>query len=255
MFAANLFVTNMFVMLGDMTEPSDPPRSRRERPAKPALTRSGIVSAAVEITRTEGLQKVTMRRLAQQLDTGPASLYVYVRDVAELHAAVLDELLASVDLGPVRADGDWQERLQQVLASYTVVLFGYPGLAQSALVARPSGQHYLTLIEALLALLDEGGVPGGQAAWGVDLLLHYATASAAEQTARDRSASADEDWDALARAVRDIPAHSHPHLARQSDELLSGDPESRMSWAFQILITGIAHIPRPATSDSADGPR
>ncbi|MCC2277675.1 TetR/AcrR family transcriptional regulator, partial [Streptomyces sp. ET3-23] len=37
------------------------PRSRRERPAKPALTRDGIVTAAVEIMRAEGLRKVTMR--------------------------------------------------------------------------------------------------------------------------------------------------------------------------------------------------
>jgi len=43
--------------------------------------------------REEGLERVTMRRLAAALDTGPSSLYVYVRNTAELHAAVLDELL------------------------------------------------------------------------------------------------------------------------------------------------------------------
>ena len=72
------------------------PRSRRERPAKPALTRAGIVAAAVEVMRSEGLERVTMRRLAQELDTGPASLYVYVANTAELHAAVLDELLGDL---------------------------------------------------------------------------------------------------------------------------------------------------------------
>ncbi|MFD6620080.1 TetR family transcriptional regulator, partial [Streptomyces albidoflavus] len=50
------------------------PQSRRERPAKPALTREGIIDAAVLIMEEEGLQRVTMRRLAQALDTGPASL-------------------------------------------------------------------------------------------------------------------------------------------------------------------------------------
>ncbi|WP_323136054.1 TetR/AcrR family transcriptional regulator [Streptomyces sp. NBC_01481] len=86
------------------------PLSRRERPAKPALTRAGIIAAEVRIMWSEGLQKVTMRRLAQELDTGPASLYVYVRNTAELHAAVLDELLGSVDMTPVSADGDWRDR-------------------------------------------------------------------------------------------------------------------------------------------------
>src|SRR5207302_10675019 len=126
---------------------SEAPRGRRERPAKPALTRAGIIATAVEIMRVEGLQRVTMRRLAQELDTGAASLYVYVRNTAELHAAVLDELLGAVDLAPVRASGDWRERLEKVLLSYTLLLFEYPGLAQSAFLARPSGPHYLRLIE------------------------------------------------------------------------------------------------------------
>lgn len=114
----------------------------------------------------EGLQRVTMRRLAQELDTGPASLYVYVAGTAELHAAILEELLGAVDLAPVADEGDWRDRLAQVLLSYTRVLFDHPGLAQSALVARPVGPNYLALVENVLALLHRGGVPDGQAAWG-----------------------------------------------------------------------------------------
>lgn len=150
-----------------MTARTPAPRSRRERPAKPALTRDGIIATAVELLRAEGMQRVTMRRLAQELDTGPASLYVYVRNTAELHAAVLDELLGEVDLGPATAAGDWRERLVQVLTSYTSVLLEHPSLARSALVARPSGERYLNLLEALLSLLDQGAYrPAGRpGAW------------------------------------------------------------------------------------------
>ncbi|GAA1907835.1 TetR/AcrR family transcriptional regulator [Streptantibioticus ferralitis] len=231
-----------------MTVHSDGPRSRRERPAKPALTRPGIIAAAVEIMRGEGLERVTMRRLAQQLDTGPASLYVYVRNTAELHAAVLDELLGAVDLTPVHAEGDWRERLETVLVSYTTVLFEHPGLARSALVARPSGEHYLTLIEGLLALLDEGGVPGAQAAWGVDVLLQHATATAAEHATRGRAAGAQQEWDALTRALHGAREQTHPHIAALAAELLSGAPQDRLSWGFHMLINGIAQTPRPTPS-------
>ena len=51
------------------------------------------MAAAVAVMREEGLEHVTMRRLAGELDTGPASLYVYVRNTAALHAAVLDTML------------------------------------------------------------------------------------------------------------------------------------------------------------------
>ncbi|GGR84396.1 TetR family transcriptional regulator [Streptomyces humidus] len=222
-----------------MTARPDTPRSRRERPAKPALTREGIVGAAVAVLRAEGLRKVTMRRLAEELDTGPASLYVYVRNTAELHAAVLDELLGTV--GPAPAGGDWRERLEGVLTAYTAMLLEYPDLARSALTARPSGPHYLNLIETLLALLDEGGVPAAQAAWGVDLLLQHATATAAEHSEE----ASQEDWDALRHAVRTASEQTHPHTAALAGPLLSGPPAARLSWGVQALINGIERTATP----------
>src|SRR5215831_19907021 len=166
--------------------------SRRERPAKPALTREGIVATAVGVMQAEGLDKVTMRRLAQELDTGAASLYVYLRNTAELHAAMLEQLLGQVDLSPVMAAGDWRDRLIEILTSYTSILFRQPGLAQSVLVTRPSGPAYLNLAEAILALLSAGEVPPARAAWAVDLLLHFATSTAAEQGTRHRAADAED---------------------------------------------------------------
>jgi AcrR family transcriptional regulator len=160
-----------------------------------------------------------MRRLAAELDTGAASLYVYVRNTSELHAAMLEELLGRVDLSPVTASGDWRGRLVTVLGSYTGILFEQPGLAQSALVTRPSGPAYLGLVDGILALLDAGGLPGDRAAWAVDLLLHFATSTAAEQGTRERAVDAQA-------------------------ELMSGP--GRLSWGFHVLISGIRQTPRPA---------
>jgi AcrR family transcriptional regulator len=222
----------------------DAPRSRRERPAKPALTRAGIIETSVALMVAEGLSRVTMRRLAQALDTGPASLYVYVRNTAELHAAILDELLGAVDLGPARAAGDWRDRLVRVLMSYTAVLFEYPGLAQSALVARPSGARYLDLLDALLSLLDEGGVPADRAAWALDLLLQFGTATAAEHAIRERAVDAHDEEDALAEALRNVSPDTHPHIAAVGPELLSGSGRDRMAWGFHVLINGALTTPR-----------
>ncbi|WP_433443975.1 TetR/AcrR family transcriptional regulator [Nonomuraea sp. CA-141351] len=220
------------------------PRSRRERPAKPALTHAGIIATAVRLMEAEGLKRVTMRRLAQELDTGPASLYVYVANTAELHAAILDEMLADVDLSPVTAEGDWRDRLAAVLGSYTLVLFRNPSLANSALVARPSGPHYLALLEAILALLQAGGVPDGQAAWGVDVLLQVATATAAEQSVRDHDISAEDEHNALVQALRDVSAETHPRIAALGDDIVSGTPEQKLAWIFRAVINGTRVTPR-----------
>jgi AcrR family transcriptional regulator len=230
------------------------PRSRRERPAKPALTQDGIVDTAVALMRAEGLERVTMRRLAQELDTGPASLYVYVRNTTELHLAVLDRLLGEVDLSPAGTEGDWRERLVRLLTSYVGVLFEHPALARAALVARPSGENYLDLVEAVLALLAEGGVPARRAAWGLDLLLQYATASAAEHAGRERAPEAEDDWDALTRALRNASPERHPQIAALGAALLSGAGEERLAWGFQVLISGITAAPEPPASPRTPTP-
>jgi len=222
------------------------PQSRRERPAKPALTRQGIIDAALAILRDEGLSKVTMRRIAAALDTGAASLYVYVRDTEDLHAQILDALLGAVDTAQP-ASGTWRERLKALLARYLGVLFAHPEIARMTLVTHPSGPNYLALLDALLALLAAGGVPDREAAWAVDLLLLFVTAVAAEQGTRQASAQAAAEDSALAVALVTVDARSYPQIARLGSELLSGAGIDRFAWALDALLAGILGTPRPKT--------
>lgn len=220
-----------------------PALSRRERPAKPALTREGIIDAAVRVMESDGLQRVTMRRLAQELDTGPASLYVYVANTHELHATILDRLLAQVDLTP--AKGDWREGLHQILGSYIDILLAHPSLAHSALNIRPNGQHYLALVDALLGLLAAGRVPADQAAWGLDLLLQTATATAAEHSGQTSSCDHGAELRQLNETLASASPEEFPYLHRQAADLTSGTPPERRRWAVDMLVNGIIATPRP----------
>jgi AcrR family transcriptional regulator len=231
--------------MGSASRPARPV-SRRERPAKPALTREGIVETAVHLMSAEGLGRVTMRRLARELDTGPASLYVYVRNAAELHGAILDQLLAQAP-PPARAR-EWTTRVERTLLAYAAILFEHPGLARSALTLRPSGEHYFDLIETLLAGMADGGVPADRAAWGVDLLLQLVTVTAAEQTTRDESADAPVEQAAQLTALEQAAAGRFPRIRALAGELVSGDGMDRFRWAIQALLAGIAATPRPEAS-------
>jgi len=219
--------------------------NRRERPAKPALTRDGIVATALAVMRAEGMDKVTMRRLAKELDTGPASLYVYVKDTEELHAAMLDELLGEVDVDPGDAP-DWRERLRQVITSYQRVLHANPSLARVALVTRLSGPHYLAVVEAVLGCLAAGGMPKAQAGWAVDMLLLIATASAVEHgTQQENPAAAAANHSRLERVVADAPTDTYPNIAAHSEELMGGPAPNRARWMFDVLISGAFGTPIP----------
>lgn len=203
-----------------------------------------MVAVALRIMRDEGLERLTMRRLAAELDTGAASLYVYVRNTAELHGAVLDELVAELEL-PEAIDRapEWREQLIGVLCAYNELLFAYPSLARSALVLRPSGPHFLGLIDAILRLLDAGGVPVRQAAWGVDILLQQATAMAAEHSTRDQSVESGAEEQDLGAAVAEATPELYPNIVRVREEILSGTWEQRRRWAFATLLDGLVRHP------------
>ncbi|GAA0562550.1 TetR/AcrR family transcriptional regulator C-terminal domain-containing protein [Paractinoplanes ferrugineus] len=216
------------------------PVSRRDRPAKPPLSREGVVATALQIMREEGLERVTMRRLATELDTGPASLYVYLRNTAELHGALLDELLADLPAPAEDRGAAWSEQLTELLIAYTTLLFGYPSLARSVLTLRPYGPRYLALIESILGLLAAGGVQTRQAAWGVDLLLQHATATAAEQGSRTEAGEAEHEQEELVAAISAAATEDYPHIVRARDELFSGTGLERMRWAFGQILKAIA---------------
>jgi AcrR family transcriptional regulator len=225
------------------------PVSRRDRPAKAPLSREAIVRAAVDLVHTEGLERLTMRRLAASLDTGAGSLYVYFRNVEHLYAALLDELLGEFDLSPGDRAEPWDDRVAGVLWSYAGVLFDNPSIARMSIFTRPNGPNYLRLIETLLALLDEGGVPTGAASWGIDLLLQYATASAAEHGTREQELdTVDADSD-LARAIDQVTAEAYPTLYARREVIVAGEGAERFRWAVDVLLAGMrdagnAAVPR-----------
>ncbi len=214
------------------------PVSRRERPAKAPLTRQGTIDAALTILREEGLAKVTMRRIAAALDTGPASLYVYVRNTEDLHAQILDALLGSLRKKAPK-QRSWQDRLKELLTRYARVLFDHPEIALMALSTQPSGPNYLALVDGLLGLLHEGRVPDREAAWGVDALLLLATANAAEHGAPRPTAA--RDAEGLAHALESAKANptSYPHIARLGDELVSGPGPDRFTFSVDVLLAGL----------------
>ncbi len=221
---------------------SSPTRSRRDRPAKPPLSRTVIVDAAMAVLTGDGVERLTMRRLAADLDTGPASLYVYVRNTTKLHALVIDRLLGDLDL-TWDGRGDWQRRLRALLTDYVTLLVRHRGLAQSALAVWPDGPNYLDLIELVLRLLTSGGVDADRAAWGVDVLLQLATAMAAEYATRGERD--DQDLSELSTALRAASLERHPILTGLGlARMLGGEHGARRDWAFDAAITGVAGTPR-----------
>lgn len=224
--------------------------SRRNRPAKPPLSRDLIVSTALGILEKHGLSGLSLRRVATALDTGAASLYVYLSNLDELYALMLDQALGAVQ-SPKSLRQPWRVRLKTFLTSYLTVLSERRDLAQLAMSTIATGPNSLRMWEVLLGLLKEGGVDDARMVWGVDLLLLYVTAIAAEQS---NWRATGQDFGRVKNALSTVSAEQFPLVSTlfQGGMISEADDgESRLQWALDVIIDGIKaghpHSPHSAT--------
>ena len=221
--------------------------SRRGGPVKQPLSRDAIVTEALEQLTRDGLDSMSLRKVAAALETGPASLYVYVNDLDELHALVFDRALARVDVRGAKQK-DWRERIKALLMSYLDVLLASPGLAQLAFRWVIPGPNALRLVEALLGAFAGGAIDRRTAARAVDLLLLYVTALAAEQSQRGNDSEHDPSnrAGAAARAITGVSAEKYPHIHAAREELVSGGGGrgKRVTWAIDAILNGVVPASR-----------
>jgi AcrR family transcriptional regulator len=223
------------------------PRSRRARPAKPALSREAIVDAALAIVREEGIDALTMRRLAQSLDTGPASLYVYVANRDELWDLVFDEAIGSIETEPTDP-ARWREQVHALAGRMvSMMVVEYPGMARMAMARIPVGDNALRVNESMLSLLKAGGVGDQAAAYAADLLSMYVTAIAYEQSLYAQLyADPEHEQREVARIAERFAAVSperFPTIAALRDQLTTGDGEERFSLGLDVIINGLLETP------------
>jgi AcrR family transcriptional regulator len=214
-------------------------RSTRDRPAKPPLSEELILETAMRILREEGLDAVTMRRLATELDTGPASLYVYIRNRDELLNALFDRvggLVALEEPDPAR----WREQLHRLVSGLLAAMEEHRGIAQVAVANVPTGENALRLADNLMGVLLAGGVTPRDAAWACDILPLFTTAAAVETATYQARGDVPEDVvDQLQGVFRTLSPQRFPNLARHAEELISGGGDERFQFGIDTFLDGL----------------
>lgn len=225
--------------------PLRPGRPRRTVTRSPRrLSREGIVTAALAVVDAEGVEALTMRRLAEELDTGAASLYAHFADKEEIVEAVLDRVIGEVPLPEQIDPGRWQAQLKQIALDSRAVFRRHKNIAQATLGIIPTGEHALPLIDKLLGILLAGGVSPQIAAWSIDLLGLYISATAAEESIEATSPALDHEAQTFYVQLREFwaaqPTDRFPHLAPMADVLTTGSGDKRYEFGLDVLLRGIA---------------
>ena len=97
-------------------------------PQPRSLSRARIVECALEIIRTDGVDGLTMRVLAERLGVSAAAAYKHVADKDALLRLAADQLFSQVEEGDV-AGADWIARLRALMIRFYDVMTEYPGMS------------------------------------------------------------------------------------------------------------------------------
>jgi AcrR family transcriptional regulator len=226
--------------------PTPRPKVRRKGPARRqrALSPEAVISAAVAVLRASGAEDLSMRRVADELGTGPASLYAYITGKEELLELVFDELAGQVNIpdpDPIR----WQEQVHQVLGDFRRVLIDHRGAALSGLGRIPTTPKMLKATDGLAAILRAGDLPDRVVALGLDQLLLFVCADAFEEGILETTGMTEEEIGLYYRDVHafytQLPADRYPTLAQIGADMIDLEAD-RFEFGLNILLAGLASM-------------
>ncbi len=248
----------MFAMTADLPVPSWK-RTRSAPATRPQLSRDLIVETALRLLDADGLDGVSMRRVAEELGTGPASLYAHVANKEELLDLVLDRVAGEIEI-PRPDPARWQEQLRELGLAVHATFIRHRDIAAVSLANIPTGMNSLRIADGMMGIMIAGGVPPRVAGWTLDHLALYIAADAYEDslyTNRQQASGLpmekfiEQYMVSISDFYRNLPADRFPTLAAHVEDLLGGDGDKRFEFGLDMIVRSLGTY--VAGADLPDG--
>lgn len=219
-----------------VNSPGTEPRPGRKR----FLSRAAIVAAGLQVVEADGLEALTVRRVATALGAAPMALYRHVADKRELLAAMLEEMAGGIPAPP--AEGEPAERLVGAMLGLHAYLAGHLWLVEVLRRGEPVSGGAVTWLDQVLGICAELGLPPHR---GYDvcmtlwwyLLGHL---GAIEASSLDRRATR------LAETEPAAPPERFPHLAAAIGRMRTFDHQAAFEDGLRALVTGLLNGRTPS---------
>jgi AcrR family transcriptional regulator len=215
------------------------PKEKRERP-----TREAIVATAIRLADTEGLDAVSIRRVAAALETRPMGLYSHIARKDDLIDLMVDEVLAEALLEDV--PDRWRDALSALAHALRAACLAHPWLVTAAGQRPDIGPNAMRCFEQALEAISDLDVERTKKLAIVRAVTTYAMGHAQVGLARGqfRESLSDREWRTSAAAYleRLVDSGEFPHLAAFGAEGLLPDENDKPTFETGLdwLLTGIA---------------
>ena len=157
------------------------------------LSRERILDTAIELVHAGGLEALSMRRIAQQLDVWPMSLYRYFRDKDELIEALEDAAAQQVTLP--NPDASWRQQATELLRQLHDTFAHHPGTAGLRVNSPRDTPAAHRISEAGLAIFRSAGFDEPEAARAWQALLSYTAGFPGLQLGWQPAHATEDDFD------------------------------------------------------------
>lgn len=204
---------------------------RRSRQAAP-LERGRIVSAALSIVDHEGLKALSMRRLGSELGVDPMAVYYYLPNKQALLDAIVEAVMAAVDLSVIDCSQPPEERIFCAARAYADALLAHANALPILLVHGPVTADALRPVELLTGILRDAGLPPEKALSGMNAIAAAVRGYAGMVSERKASL---KEWRAFRRS---LPAAEFPYLV----EALAASDRSfdhALEFGIRALVRGL----------------
>ena len=194
------------------------------------------------VLRAYGIDGVTMRAVAAELDTGPASLYVYVENRQDLLNQMFDLVAGEVDPGGKPDPAHWRKQVEGLLTRTLEVMDRHPGIARVPLANIPTGPNVSKLADHLIAILRAGGIDDRSIAWFIDVAFLFVNATAYESAIYAEAGKRDElIAEPIREAFAELNPADYPNLISMSPLLTVGGRDERFAFGLRLLLEGLLH--------------
>ncbi|HEX7099263.1 MAG TPA: TetR/AcrR family transcriptional regulator [Acidimicrobiia bacterium] len=220
--------------------PEPPWRRQSKKARRQVLDRERIVEVALQIVDEDGIDGLSMRRIAEELDTGAASLYAHVSGKEELLDLVLDRVIGEIEL-PEPDPARWQEQVKEWAREGRRVLKAHRDVARVSLGRIPTGVNVLRSAEWLIGLLRAAGLPDRVVAYAGDLGALLVGAYVFEESVEEAN-SDPEMYAMVADYMLNLPSEMFPNIAAMGPALFEGGPDERFDFLIDVFVAGLAAV-------------
>ena len=210
----------------------------RRRPRAGGLSAARIIDAALEILRQDGLGALTVRAVADRLDTSSASLYRHIAGREELIALIVDHVLSDIR---IEATGrGWRADLEALMRELRRVILEQPLPASAARTRTTYGPNMLRLIDAALGLFLQAGLSDGDAAYATITMIEFVAGSATiQRSALGRTPSGAFGSDGFDQLLEVLPPDRLPALRAAGAAFVSASVDEVFTHGIAVFLDGV----------------